>query len=257
MSQSKIIIFTEGQTELIFLRNLLLKCFNLDKISFECVDLFGESVPYDFPNPDATTHFQIVNIGNDEKVLAEIKRREKDLFEKGFEAIFALRDMFTEKYDTQSQGKIDLNITEKILEVTHEQIQKMSKPEKIRFHFAIMEIEAWFLAIYENFERIDSKLDLSFLNQILHCDLSKIDPETTFFKPSREMYAIFKAIGQKHNKDSGTSEKLVAYLEKSDFDLIFERNVCKSFQDFYSDILNFNPNATNCKQRTTYQISPR
>lgn len=241
MNVKKIAIFVEGQTELVFLRHILSNCFNLEKISFECLDLEGNEIPYPYTNEHAIIHFQIINIGNDEKVLAEIKRRESDLFLKGFEAIIGLRDMYSEQYDKKSKGKINKDITDKFIENANEEINKMSKPDKIYYHFAIMEIEAWLLAMYENFERIDDSLTLEFLNDLLKSKLELIDCEEEFYKPSREMYAIFKSINSNYSKSKSVSEKIVANLSIGDFESLIKRQVCQSFQKFYNTITKYNP----------------
>jgi len=71
----KIAIFVEGQGEQIFIRNLLFcgDLVNLSEVSFECIDLRGNPTPFPYRNPNAEVHFQIVNVGNDEKVLSAIK----------------------------------------------------------------------------------------------------------------------------------------------------------------------------------------
>ncbi len=83
----KIAIFVEGQTELIFIRSILSHIIDPSKFSFRCFKLHAESLkdfPYSYENPKAEVHFQIINVGNDEKVMAAIKDREGNLIEKGF-----------------------------------------------------------------------------------------------------------------------------------------------------------------------------
>ena len=62
----KIAIFVEGQTELIFVREYLLKQFEYQGIDLECRNLFKDekiqSAEYDFPNNEAEIHFQIINV---------------------------------------------------------------------------------------------------------------------------------------------------------------------------------------------------
>jgi hypothetical protein len=68
----------------------------------------------------------------------------------------------------------------------------MSNPIQIHFYFAIMEFEAWLLAMYENFEKINSLLTIEFIKNNLGYDLSMIDPQIEFFKPSNEIRKILK-----------------------------------------------------------------
>ncbi|MCU0445788.1 MAG: DUF4276 family protein [Microscillaceae bacterium] len=239
MSLKKIIIFVEGQSELIFVRQIILQIFNLEHISFDCFALDSkdyQQVPYPYPNKNAKIHFEIVNVGNDEKVLAEIKRRETDLFSKGFFSIIGLRDLYSEKYDQKSGGKIDLDITSKFIEVAQEQVNEMSNPNQIHFHFAIMEFEAWLLAMYENFEKINTILTNEFIKNNLGYDLSAIDPQEEFFKPANEIRKIFKLINEDYKKNQSDAEKLTSKLDVLDFEKLVERNVCWSFRDFYEKL---------------------
>ena len=83
----KIAIFTEGQSELIFVRNYLLRIIDNSKISFECLRLHSETmeqVPHKFSSPNPDYFFLIINVAGDEKVLSAIKERENGLFNKGF-----------------------------------------------------------------------------------------------------------------------------------------------------------------------------
>ncbi|MEN8220838.1 MAG: hypothetical protein ABFS56_31685 [Pseudomonadota bacterium] len=79
----KIAVFVEGQGELIFIRNLLYYLVDPAQLSFECFKLHAnlqQEVPYEYKNPNAQIHFQIINVGNDERVLDVIKEREERLY---------------------------------------------------------------------------------------------------------------------------------------------------------------------------------
>ncbi len=82
----KIAIFVEGQTELITLRELLLRDFEYN-VDIECRTLFKpgkfHKTPYDSFAPAADFHFQIINVGNDNAVLQRILRREEYLWNAG------------------------------------------------------------------------------------------------------------------------------------------------------------------------------
>ncbi len=98
---TKFAIFVEGQTELITVREFLLREFSY-LISLECRTLFKASelkkAEYDFPNPAAHIHFQIVNVGNDNAVLSRILVREGHMWTAGYERIIGLRDMYSQAY---------------------------------------------------------------------------------------------------------------------------------------------------------------
>ena len=70
--------------------------------------------------------------------------------------------MYSRQYRTQTHHKIDASISEKFIQAAKNTIEKMSQPDQINFHFAIMEIEAWFLGMYTLFAKIDPRLTISF-----------------------------------------------------------------------------------------------
>jgi len=98
----KTAVFVEGQTELIFVREFLLRYFDYQDIRLECFSLITEGnmshAPYDFPFQDAKFYFQIINVGNDRAVLSNLLKREKHIWESGFQRIIGLRDMYSEEY---------------------------------------------------------------------------------------------------------------------------------------------------------------
>jgi hypothetical protein len=89
----KIAIFVEGQTELIVVREYLLRWFNYADIEIECRTLFIEgkfhSAEYDYPTPNPQYHFQIINVGNDNAVLSRILKREQYMWSAGYEILLA------------------------------------------------------------------------------------------------------------------------------------------------------------------------
>ena len=193
---SKVAIFVEGQSEQIFICHLLLQTIDCSKVSFKCLRLYaGKTVPirrFDFPNPHAEMSFLIVNVGQDEKVLSEIKEREEDLIKQGFDRIIGLRDMYSEKYLKRSPNGINNSVTKAFIDGWNSTIQMMSKPWKIRMHIAIMELEAWFLGMYNIFERIDGKLTVEYIADKLGFNLKSIDPQKEFFHPVAFLINLFE-----------------------------------------------------------------
>jgi len=123
----KTAIFVEGQTELIFVREMLLKMFGYQNISLECYTLFTDSnfnsTEYPFPNPEAEYYFQIINVGNDASVLTRMLRRQRQLFKSGFSKIIGLRDMYSREYRKLSKGaEINQELNQKFILAHRNQI---------------------------------------------------------------------------------------------------------------------------------------
>jgi hypothetical protein len=237
----KIAIFTEGQSEQIFVRHFLTLVFGWENLSFECFKLYRDRmdpVPFKHPNENAEMYFLILNIGNDEKVLTAVKEREKGLIQKGYEKIISLRDMYSQEYSKRSGRVIDENVTREFIDGANIVIRSMSDPSKIKMHFAIMELEAWFLGMYNIFERVKPELNIAYIEEELGFNLVVIDPQTEFFKPANEVDKIFKLVGLQYQKTEHEVESLCSEMNTNDFSNALENGRCISFKDFYDGILN-------------------
>ncbi len=236
----KVVIFTEGQSEQIFIRHLLLQTMDCSKVSFRCLRLYaGREIPakFDYLNPNAEINFLIVNVGQDEKVLSIIKEREANLIRKGFERIIGLRDMYSEEYSKRSPSEINNSITRLFIDGWNSTIQKMSNPSKIRMHIAIMELEAWFLGIYDIFKRINSILSVEYIENELGFNLADIDPQTEFFKPAEEVNRIFQLVGLQYKKKEHDVESICSKINTDDLCNAFKNGRCSRFKDFYEELL--------------------
>jgi hypothetical protein len=237
----KTAIFVEGQTELVFVREYLLKKLDYQDIAIECYTLFTDSnfhpTEYAFPNDNATYHFQIINVGNDNAVVTRILHREKYLWNVGFSRIIGLRDMYSKSYreTVNKVGVIDFDLNEEFKQSTQEQIAKQAqKPNQIDFTFAIMEAESWILGFHHCFEKINPLLTVEYIEKHLGLNLEKINPETTFFHPTKVMEKIYGLANETYKKSKGNIEVIMASLQKEDFESLENSNKCASFGEFTS-----------------------
>lgn len=235
----KIVVFTEGQSEMIFVRNFLSKKIDNTKLSFVCYKLHGDDfqgVPYRHNPPKPAFHFMIVDVGNDSRVLSAIKEREGQLFEKGFKEIIGLRDMYSKEYKKMSPGVINDTVSRKFVNSCDGEIKKMSNPASITIIFSIMELETWFLSMYSIFEKLDARLTVSNIKRRLGYNLKQIDPQKEFFKPSSEIEKIMKLCGCDYRKSANDIEKITSKMEINDFEIAIENNRCDSFNRFSQKI---------------------
>jgi hypothetical protein len=134
----KTAIFVEGQSELIFVRELIIKMFDYQNVWIECYTLFNDTnlnpTEYSFRSPEFQFYFQILNIGNDKKVISSILKREKLLFggTAPFQTIIGLRDMYSKEYrEMAKDAKIDNALNRKFIENHNNTIKtKSSHSEK-------------------------------------------------------------------------------------------------------------------------------
>ncbi|MGB0838546.1 MAG: hypothetical protein ACPGXL_00325 [Chitinophagales bacterium] len=236
----KIAVFVEGWGELIFTRELLLKCFEWQDICVECYSLFNDKnlnpVQYSFPNQNASVYYQIINIGTDTKVLSSILKRESYLFStnQNFDKIIGLRDMFSKDYKTIVQSnKIDPKINQKFIDGSIRSILANAKnPKKISFHFAIMELEAWFLGMKGFFTKLHPDLTNAKIKAALNVDLEEIDPETAIFHPAPLIKKILQLVGKDYTKKQIEVNAFMGKIIKADFKALFESEKCATFTEY-------------------------
>jgi hypothetical protein len=235
----KIAIFTEGQTELIFIRHFLLRIMDPSKISFECFELqthIQSAVPFSHRNQYAEVHFLILDVHGDEGVVSSIKEREVSLFEKGYEKIIGLRDLYSDEYLKRS-SVINDHISRLIIQKSCQTIGEMRNFDRIQLCFAIMEIEAWLLGMYTLFQKIEPLLTIDYIRQKLNIDLRTIDPQNSFFQPSREVDQIFHLCGREYKKKQGEVESICANIDISDLNAALENNRCNALKEFYHELI--------------------
>ena len=238
----KIAVFVEGQGELIFVRRILYHLIDPSKFSFRCLALHADSehdIPYPHNNPNAEVHYQIINMGNDEKVLSAIKEREEILFSNGFSKIIGLRDMYSREYRVKSGGAINENLNRRFIESTRKIISALNNAERINFHFSIMELETWWISMYNLFAKINDKLTVNFIDENLGCDLSKIDPQTEFFHPSTEFDRILHLVGSSYDKRFSEVESISSKIDDVDIENATENNRCRALKSFSGDLTRF------------------
>jgi hypothetical protein len=180
-------------------------------------------------------HYLIVDVSNDEKVLSAVKDREEWLIQKGYEIIIALRDMYSQAYCDRAGHAIKDSVTEEFIAAHQNTIQQMSDPSKIKMYFAIMEFEAWFLGMWEIFERIHPALTVTYIEEKLGFNLGVIDPQTEFFKPADVVDAILQLVNQRYKKSRSDIETICSKIELQDAGKAFEHGRCASFKDFLEE----------------------
>jgi hypothetical protein len=142
--------------------------------------------------------------------------------------------MYSEEYRDISPQQIDPKATQKLIDDHNETIKNQSQyPEKIVMCFAIMEIEAWFLGMYQIFERLDTRLTVEYIRTQTGIDLEKVNPETEFFHPANQMEAIYKIAGLSYDKSKEVIEAIAKYLKQEDYTDLIKSGKCHSFHKFY------------------------
>lgn len=237
----RIAVFTEGQTELIFVRWLLLRLIDNAKLSFECLELLAHTeanVPFRFSCPNPEVYFRLIDAHGSEGVLSSIREREVRLAAAGYEAIVGLRDMYCSAYSRLSP-RIDDFVTQRIIHEHHAILRTMKNQDKVFLYFAVMEIEAWFLGMYNLFRKIDPTLTSALINERLGMDLKALDPQRSFYRPSQQLSQIYAMCGRDYQKSKDVIEELCSRMDLGDFADAREEGRCGCFDEFYRKICEF------------------
>ena len=231
----KICVFVEGQTEQIFVRDFLLKWYEYDHIAIECYQIVRSDTyhaEYDVPNPNAETFYQIINVGNDNRVLSFLLDRVEKLKEKGFERIIGLRDMYGKAYRDRSQsGVIDEKLNQSFISLAKDSIEARlsSDASLVSFHFAIMEIEAWMLAMYPSLLKKFPELKEDDLRSVYNIDE---DIERTVYHPADTLNEVFQMAGSSYEKHKSDANSIVSYMDKEDFETLLNSGKSQTFKSF-------------------------
>ena len=236
----KVAIFTEGQSELIFVRELLLRLVDTSGMWLQCLELLSHQlsdVEFEHRCVEPKIFFLLVDVHGDEGVLSSIKEREINLVEKGgYERIIGLRDMYCEQYVKKSPGKIDDRVSAMIIENCELVVQNMRYNDKIKVLFAVMELEAWFLAMYNLLKRIHSLLTVDYIKNHTGIDLKDKDPERAFYRPSQEMKIVFNLCEMQYKKKKNEIENIARNMAARDLADARENGRCEHLGKFLEEI---------------------
>lgn len=237
---NKTALFVEGQTEMIFVRELLLKIFEPDRLIIECFNLFNDLFPepthYSHQGKNADLFFLINNIGNDQKVLSSLLKRQALLLGRGgFGRIIGLRDMYGKEYnDLSADERVDRELIRRFIQSHRDQIKyHAERSQDIYFCFAIMEVEAWFMGFDQLYPRLSKRYSKALLQEKMGINLSKTDPERSFHHPTATLTELWALLGMKYNKSAKTIEQFAKSIHANDIERLLHSGRCASFRFFY------------------------
>lgn len=239
-----VVIFTEGVGELILVRWLLLQLINSNDLSFDCYILKSDNMeyfPYEFSPDNSILHFRLICAGNDEKVLSTMKERAQYFLNNGFE-VLGLRDMYSERYINRLKrmnlpsGKISNTVNEFYINNDITLFNEFKDNHKIHLFYSIMELEAWFIGLYQSLEKTFPLLTIDLIKSKLNLDLAIMDPEEVCFHPANKLGEILQLVNYTYKKEKSDYEKLVAEINIDDIYTLLNSNHCHSFTSLILEI---------------------
>ena len=236
----RIAIFAEGQTESIFVRELLLRLVDASKMYLECIELKKQKMTepnflHKCPNPEI--YILVADVHGDEGVISSIRDRGDHFVERtGYDEIIGLRDMYCRAYRRLSPEKIDGRVSREIIGSCYNVIREMRNVSRVQLYFATMEIEAWFLGMYNLFEKVNTVLSADNIKNELNIDLKCLDPQKEFFKPTEIIKDIMGLCRRDYTKKKSEVEAIARRMQVTDFDNAKENNRCGCFGEFCREI---------------------
>ena len=182
----RIAFVVEGQTERIFIENLLNNFYSHPNFNVTSRELRGykeiEVTKPNYKESEVEHSFLILDVGGDGKVPAAIfERAPKLINENGYAHVIGVRDLFPhtkEQLATLQNALTTIFNGDTIL-------------TSLTMIVAVMEVEAWFLADYPLFERIDRQLSAANINTALGINIETDDLEA-YPHPAKTVERIFQ-----------------------------------------------------------------
>lgn len=187
----KIAIFVEGQTEQIFLLELIKNIAGKREITFEIKFQKGGSLHSNqlILASNAEYYILIVNCCTDGQVKSQINDQIKSLGENGYNFIIGLRDAYPD-FTLQN-----INLAWKYINkglINHDTV-------KVSMNLAIMELESWFIEERTHFTKIDPILTNQKIKEEKGFDLENTAAES-YENPAGVLHEIYSIAGKSYKK---------------------------------------------------------
>lgn len=236
----KVAIYVEGITEAAFVYQLIGEHYqwSWEEFRLECLNLEPSNAGNDLRDigiENAKDYFLIYDSGSDTSVASDIRERFQSHKDQGFDKVVGLRDVFSENYIELYGRNYNAQHIADFIHDIQEPFQLLDDSGFIQIRFAVMETEAWLLALSNVFQKVDSTLDAKGLKTIVGIDISK-DPQATYFNPSSRLEDIFKSIGRTYRKHWREIKEIVFKLKNEDFKILYNSGKCESFKEFYDTL---------------------
>ena len=222
----RLAIFVEGQTEQIFVTKLLTELATKNSIAIEHqrkhVGQNFLTIKASNITTDTKYYVLIRDCRSDSAVKTSIIEVAEKFAEKGYEKILGLLDVFP---------------------LTHDQLPTLEKwrnfgvPTKylpINIIFAVMEIEAWFLAEATHFPRIHPSLTTDHVKTILGFD-PLLEPVESRYNPAKDLDDVYKTAGFAYTKKKKNCVRTVETLDYPSLYLSIKERV-QNLKTFINEI---------------------
>jgi hypothetical protein len=197
----KLAVFVEGYTELRFVDALIETIAGAHNVLIEHREIRGGArarrtfglLKAAEPASGQQYWVMIVDCGNDDLVKDRIREEHRNLTRSGYSKIIGMRDVrpdFTHADIPRLERGLRMYIETSLIPV--------------EFILSIMEIEAWFLAEFNHFPRIDAALTAARISDALGFDPS-VDDMTLRLTPTDDLNACYGLVGKPYTPVTTTA----------------------------------------------------
>ena len=221
MSMEKLAIFVEGQTERIFVENLLHALAGPRNYHIDAIQAFGggpilpriwEEIHAVRPAPRTEFYILIYESMNDSRVLSDIRDQYQTLVDQGYKAIIGVRDVYPDPAADIPTIRADF--------VTYTP-QAPIIPVLI---LEVMEIEAWFIGEHLHFPQMHASLTHPTVTTALGYDPGTHDV-TTIAWPCGDLRNVYALAGLGYRKSRYHAERTVGVLSYENVYLHLRENI--------------------------------
>jgi hypothetical protein len=192
----RIAFFVEGYSEMLFVERLVVAIAGKNEVRIEEVRIKGgRTVPKSMVTVKAADddigqeyYVLIVDCGGDHQVRSRLDEEHQRLTEKGYEKIVCIRDvrpLFTREEIPRLYAGLNSGINATLAPVD--------------FILSIMEVEAWFLAEFNHYEKIDPTITSQAITSLLAYNPITDDPALRD-KPASDLNLSYAVAGKTYSK---------------------------------------------------------
>lgn len=208
----KLAVFVEGYTELVFVEQLILEISGVHNIRVELQQIRGGTkVPRTIKivkaaKPDTGQQYYVllVDCGGDDQVKTRILEEHDNLTRKGYSTIIGMRDV-RPKYSHSDIPRLEIGLRKYV----------KTSLIPVEFILSIMEIEAWFIAEFNHFEKIDPSITIQEIKDKLGFDPIN-DDLSERSNPADDLDAVYRLGGKCYEKHN-----TVATIKVLDYSFIY------------------------------------
>ncbi len=228
---NKVAIFVEGQTEQIFVEKLLIEIADKKNVHITKCELTGPKHRRKrlyFSHVDNRKKYfaHLVDCHGDSTVKSDIRENYDGLVKAGYSSIIGIRDVYPSVERAQIPDlRRGLGLYVK------------TKPVAPVFILSVMEIEAWFLAEYTHFKKINARLTIDRIKNELNFDPSTDDMELRDW-PANDLHNIYALEGMAYRKKEAQATRTAEVLDYAEIYLSLSSKL-KPIEELISEVDRF------------------